>query len=99
MLLAHSDVVLRTAPFSLEHRWLFWARVHLYANRLELTGWSIRGRYHRSIPLVRIEEAESSDGLLALHRSDGTTLHLQLDAPEQWASRIAIHRDVHTTSV
>ncbi len=89
-----SDLPLRSASISLEDRWLLWARARLYLDRLELTGWSLSGRYRRSISLGRIDEAEPTDGHLTLHLVDGSSLQVLMDAPQQWASVIAMHRDV-----
>jgi hypothetical protein len=96
MLSALSDVALRTAPFRSRDQWLFWPRARLYSDRLELTGWSLSGRYRRVIPLGRIEEAEAADGHLVLHRTAGSPLRLGMDAPEQWASAIATYRDLRS---
>lgn len=90
----HSDVPLRTAAFTLEDRQLFWAKARLYADRLELTGWSFSGRYRRSISLEQIKEAEPADGHLLLHLTTGSPLRLGMAAPKQWAVAIMTHRDV-----
>lgn len=89
-----TDVPLRAASFTLEDRWLLWSRVRLYADRVELVGWSLTGRYHRVIPLEHIEEAKHADGDLVLRRAEGPPLRLQLEAPKRWATAIATHRDV-----
>ncbi len=89
-----SDIPLRTAPFELEDRWLLWSRAQLYADRLTLTGWFLWGRYHRSVPLDRINDVEATDRHLVLSLADGSSLRVLMDAPEQWASAITTHRDV-----
>lgn len=92
------DVALRIAPFTLKDRWLPWSQARLYADRLELTGWYFWGHYHRSIPLVHIEEVEATRHHLVLHLADESFLQVAVDAPGQWASAIATHRDVRESS-
>ena len=94
MLVASLNVPLRTAAFGLEDRWLFWPRARLYTDRLELTGWSLSGRYHRSLPLDRIGEVESIEGSLVLHLTDGSALRIEIDTPREWAAALRSHRDV-----
>jgi hypothetical protein len=89
-----SDVPVRTAPFTLEDRWLLWSRVRLYADQVELVGWSPTGRYHRDIPLERIEEAEAIGEALVLKLAEEDAIRIRIDAAEQWASAIATYRDV-----
>lgn len=94
VLLARHDVSLRAAAFSLEGRWFLWSRARLYADRVELVGWHLWGRYHRVIPLGSIEEAEATGEALVLKLDEEDTIRIGVDAPEQWASAIATHRDV-----
>jgi hypothetical protein len=89
-----SDVPLRTAPFTLEDRWLLWSRARLYADQVELVGWSPTGRYHRVVPLESIEEAEATGGALVLELTEEDAIRIGIDAPEQWAAAIATYRDV-----
>ena len=39
---------------------LFWGRGRMFGDRIELTGWSPAGHYHRCIPLAEIGHLESS---------------------------------------
>jgi len=96
--LTDGNVSLRTASFALKDRWLLWSRMRLYTDRLELTGWYFWGRYHRSIPLVHVEEVEVTRHHLVLHLADESSLQVAVDAPGQWASAIATHRDVRESS-
>ena len=77
---------------------MFWPRVRLYTDRLELTGWALGGRYHRSISLDRIGEAEPVDEGLVLHLTDGSTLRIEMDSPRQWADALTTYRDVRGNS-
>lgn len=94
MLLAHQDVALRVSSFALEDKWLFWSRVRLYADRLELVGWSLTGRYRRVIRLEHIEEVDTTGDDLVLEFKDRSFLRMGIDGPEQWASAIEIYRDI-----
>ena len=90
-----SDVPLRTAAFGPEARWPLWPRARLYADRMELTGWDLGGRYHRSISLDRIGEAEPVEDRLLLHLTDGSTLRIEMDSPRQWADALTTYHDVY----
>ena len=93
-----SDVPLRTAAFGLEARWLLWSRARLYADRMELTGWGLGGRYHRSISLGRIGAVEPIEDGLILHLTDGSALRIEIDTPREWADALTTYRDVHGDS-
>ena len=93
-----SDVPLRTAAFGLEDRWLLWSRARLYADRMELTGWGLGGRYHRSISLGRIGAVELIEDGLILHLTDGSALRVEIDTPREWADALTTYRDVHGDS-
>ena len=68
---------------------LFCARARLFADRIELTGWHLRGRYRREIALHRILQADvSCEGDLLLWLSDGKTLRLQIPQPRRWKEMI-----------
>lgn len=88
------DIPLRISPFSLNDRWLIWPRMRLYADRLKLTAWFLGGRYRRIVSLSDVSEARVADNRLVLHLEDGSCLRIEVDAPKQWASAIATHRDV-----
>ena len=98
MLVASLDVPLRTAAFGLEDRWLFWPRVRLYTDRLELTGWYLWGRYYRSISLGRIGAVEPIEDGLILHLTDGSALRIEIDTPREWADALTTYRDVRGNS-
>jgi hypothetical protein len=44
--------------FRFPGQWFFYGRARLYADRVDLKGWGLRGRYVRSIPLSTIERVE-----------------------------------------
>jgi hypothetical protein len=90
--LADQDVALRITSFALKDRWLFWARARLYADRIELAGWSLRGRYHRVIPLEQIDDEKVAEECLVLTLAEEAPLRIWVDAPERWASAIATYR-------
>lgn len=88
-----SDAALRTGRFRFRHPALLFARVRLYPDRLELTGWHLRGPYRRRIPLRQILQADamSQDNLL-LWLSDGETVRLHLGRAPQWQAAIALQQ-------
>lgn len=74
---------LRTVRFQHPARSVWFGRARLFSDRVELTGWTLGGRYRRIIPLARIRRAEwwSSDARgtnFALHLDDGSTCALRL---------------------
>ena len=95
---AFPDVPLRSASFTLEDRWLLWSRARLYTDRMELTGWGLGGRYHRSISLGRIGAVELIEDGLILHLTDGSALRIGIDTPREWADALTTYRDVHGDS-
>ena len=90
-----SDVPLRTAAFGPEARWPLWSRARLYADRMELTGWGLGGRYHRSISLGRIGAVEPIEDGLILHLTDGSALRIEIDTPREWADALTTYHDVY----
>jgi len=95
VLLALPDVPLRTTPFSLANRWLFWTEIRLYADRLVLSGWGLRGRYWRRIPFEVLRRVEHEKTRLHLHTASGTALSLRMRAPSRWHAAIVTHRAVY----
>lgn len=81
---------LLSESFSFDRPSLLWARVRLYEDRLELTGWRLTGRYRQRILLRRILQADVPDeNCLLLWMADGRTLRLRVDDAEQWQEAIA----------
>lgn len=63
--------------------------MRLYADRLELSGWRLHGRYVRRIRLRQILQADVPDEeLLLLWLSDGETLRLQVKDAQRWRDAI-----------
>lgn len=80
---------LRSDSFSFPHPTLFCPRVHLYEDRLELTGWRLWKRYCRRIPLGEILHADAVGATdLLLWIADGKTLRLEIDNAQQWQRTI-----------
>jgi hypothetical protein len=94
MLLALPDVPLCTTSFDVEDRWLLWARVQLYHDRLVLTGWSLSGRHVRQIPLSQIEETAYGKRRLRLDLEDEEEVTLLIAEAGRWARLIAAQRYV-----
>ena len=68
---------------------LLFARARLFADRIELSGWHLRGRYRREVALRRILQADvSREGDLLLWLSNGKTLRLRVRLPQRWKAMI-----------
>lgn len=61
---------------------LWFGRAYLYEDRVCISGWQIRGRFRRQVPLDRIQEVEwravVDDVNLILHLDDDDVVPLQL---------------------
>lgn len=70
---------------------LFFARARLYADRLELTGWSLRGRYRHTLAIDQVLQVDMLDkrGLL-LWLSTGETLRLRIREAARWKAAIEV---------
>jgi deoxyribodipyrimidine photolyase-like uncharacterized protein len=68
---------------------LLWARMRLYADRLELKGWRVRGRYSRQIRLQQVLQADAtSDDSLLLWLSTGETVRFRVREAPRWKRTI-----------
>lgn len=74
---------------------LWWGRAVLYADRVELRGWSLQGRYRRVIALPRIQHIDvlASDGI-SLWCTDGETLRLRLRDAVRWKRQMLRQRAI-----
>ena len=81
--------VLLANRFSFHAPALFFARARLHKDRIDLSGWHLRGRYRRVIPLKSILQADAlpDDGLL-LWLASGETLRLRIRRPAAWKAAI-----------
>ena len=95
MLLILSDIPLRTAPFSLADQWLIWTELRLYADRLELSGWGVRGRYWRCLPFEEIETVDHERDRLLLSLTGSRVLPIHMNHPRRWHTAIEPHRSVY----
>lgn len=82
---------LRTSWFSFQKPTLFWRRLHLYPDRLELRGWRWFERYRRSIPFREILQVDVTDEALVVWLDDGTTLRLRVDDAFEWKTAVDAH--------
>jgi len=74
---------------------LWWGRAVLYADRLELRGWSLQGRYRHVIMLARIQHIDvlASDGI-GLWCTSGETLRLRLRDAARWKRQLLRQRAI-----
>ena len=78
-----------SATFRFRNPALLGARMRLYADRLELSGWRLQGRYLRRIALPQILQADApEEETLLLWLSDGETLRLQVKNALLWRDAI-----------
>lgn len=85
-----SEEVLLVGRFAFQEPALWFPKVRLFADRLELTGWRLPGgRYRRRIPLHRILQVDA-DGpeCLLVWLADGRSLRLRLDEAPRWQRTI-----------
>ena len=86
-LTSHETVL--SGRFRFHNPSLLWARVRLYKDRLELSGWQMQGRYVRRIPLQQVLQADvlKADSLL-LWLSNGETVRLRVQGALRWKQAI-----------
>ena len=70
---------------------LFFARAHLYFDRIELVGWTLEGRQVRQIQRSQVERIEwdvmargASNPNVVFHLADGQQIGLRLDEVHRW---------------
>ncbi len=86
---SRSRSVLRTGRFTFRDPTLFFARARLYPDRLELSGWRLRGRYRRSIPIKQVLQVDLlSDDSLMIWLSIGETVRIRIDQAARWKEAI-----------
>jgi hypothetical protein len=64
----------------------------MYPDRLELTGWTLGGRYRRCISLDRIDEIDHDGGRLLLELQNGERVALGMEEAAHWAGVLRAHR-------
>lgn len=78
-----------TSPFTFGGPVLWLARARLFADHLELSGWRLRGRYRRRIPLrniLQVDVPRAEELLLWL--SNGQSLRLGIPQAHVWKERL-----------
>jgi hypothetical protein len=69
------------------------SRARLHADRIELSGWLLGGRYLRLIPLERVLQVDApSDRSLVIWLSTGETLRIRIRRALRWKREIEIHQ-------
>jgi hypothetical protein len=78
-----------SGSFRFHNPGLLWARVRLYKDRLELSGWQMQGRYVRQIPLQQVLQADALNAeSLLLWLSNGETVRLRVEEALEWKRAI-----------
>lgn len=86
--LSDSATPLRSGRFSFQRPTLIWPRLHLYPDRLELSGWRWFGRYRRPIPFRRILQVDTTNGALVVWLMDGQALRLSVEDAAGWREAV-----------
>ena len=75
--------------FSFSNPPLLFARVRLFAERLELTGWHMQGRYRRDILIQHILQIDAlGTDSLVLWLSSGETVRIRIRRARQWKEAV-----------
>ncbi|MFQ5569995.1 MAG: hypothetical protein ACE5G0_09990 [Rhodothermales bacterium] len=84
-----SQNMVREGRFAFRDPWLLFATIRLFADRLELSGWHLCGRYHRCIPIEQVLRVDllDHDGL-RIRLSVGETVCLRIDRALRWKEAI-----------
>lgn len=80
--------IILSARFHLPETRIFFPKAKLYADRIELRGWSAKGRYARTIALAEVEDTKwwfgRSDINFALYLKSGEDLLMHLRGAGNW---------------
>lgn len=72
---------------------LAFARARLHADRIELSGWLLGGRYLCRIPLERVLQVDAAnDRSLVIWLSTGETLRIRIRRALRWKREIEEHQ-------
>jgi len=83
------QAVIRTSVATLDEARSKRLRLTLYADRLELKGWSWFQRLHQTIPLVELASLDvKRTSILHIQTHDGTVLMLLVEAASKWREAI-----------
>ncbi len=89
--MSHPERAQHVDRFSFSTPWLLFARVRLFADRLELTGWHLQGHYRRDILIARILQVDALENdRLLLWLFSGETVRLRIKQARQW--KVAIEK-------
>ncbi len=79
----------RSSRFSFGNPPLLFARARLFSDRLELTGWHLRGRYRRQLLIRHMLQVDvlGKEGLL-LWLASGETVRIRLQRAPEWKAAI-----------
>jgi hypothetical protein len=80
-------------------RWLWWGRLCLYVDRLELSGWRGWTSFHRDLPLARLVRVRApTQSTLTVHPRNQDAVSVQVDKAPQWARSVRAFRACLDTS-
>ena len=78
-----------SGSFRFRYPALLHPRMRLYADRLELSGWQLSGRYVRRLSLQQVLQADApTEETLLIWLADGEMLRLEVTDARQWRDAI-----------
>lgn len=81
--------ILLDGRFDFQSPALAFPKARLYADRLELSGWRLRGWFHRRIPLRNVLQVDAlNDSALVIWLSVGETIRLRVNQASSWKRHI-----------
>jgi hypothetical protein len=93
---SHRPRALLSSSFAFRTPALFCARARLYADSLELSGWSRHGRYRRCIAAKQVLQVDVlGDDALLLWLATGETVRLRIREALRWKAAIEIQAYPH----
>jgi hypothetical protein len=95
-MIGREQEVIWSSAFQFTQPALWWGRAVLYRGRLELRGWTLRGRYRHVIALAHIRHVDVlANDVVGLWCVGGETVRLRLRDAAEWKRRLMRQQDVH----
>lgn len=83
-----NHIQLLSSHFRYAHKRLFFGKARLFADRIELAGWSASGYHFRCLPLVRLVDMDyhplTDDANLTLYLDDGEEISIRVQEAHRW---------------
>ncbi|HMB93693.1 MAG TPA: hypothetical protein VKP65_22770 [Rhodothermales bacterium] len=83
-----NHIQLLSSHFRYAHKRLFFGRARLFADRIELAGWSASGYHFRCLPLARMVDVDyhplKEDSNLTFYLDDGEEISIRVQEAHRW---------------